>query len=521
MSRVKHVFGHGLGDAVQFTAVLQHLAKFRPGTVHDVFSLPGKHSAFTGLCRASRPIGDPDGGPYDQVVDHAWPECGVCYADSPSTKTALCLREVFGLTPRQHLLRYRVDVGDQARVRAREYAARLPGPFACIHYQGNTSTDRKNLSHEEVAKLCDWLVGVGIVPVILDWDSRSPLPDQKRIFCPGVQDPLWQGLGTGDAETLAALIGLAKLFVGIDSGPQKVAFATETPTVAVWTGHHPLHYCDHAPNAIHAVPADHRRLLRGDKDKGLAYFEAHYQYVTYREDPVRSVVIPQARKILFGEQVKEDWTMLRTKVFDKDYYYEHLEAGLDYCGHGGWQEGYGRWLADALGLRGKKLLDVGCACGSIAAGLAKAGVYVSGCDCNEHMITMGRRQWLADQLKICDATNLHYWADGTFDCVHSNQVYEHLKPELVPFILREAARVTVPGGLLFAVLDTTEMYERQGRRLEDEDPTHTCVKPMAWWHEMLADNGWRLDQELWQAVVDHPQSYFRSYDWDGFVARKV
>src|SRR6516165_2080042 len=44
---------YGLGDAVQLTCVLQHLAKHRPDWSIDVATGIGKHSAFRGLCRQS------------------------------------------------------------------------------------------------------------------------------------------------------------------------------------------------------------------------------------------------------------------------------------------------------------------------------------------------------------------------------------------------------------------------------------------------------------------------------------
>ena len=44
-------FPHGLGDAVQFTVVLKHLAKAYADWAVDVVSKRGKHTAFRGLCR--------------------------------------------------------------------------------------------------------------------------------------------------------------------------------------------------------------------------------------------------------------------------------------------------------------------------------------------------------------------------------------------------------------------------------------------------------------------------------------
>jgi hypothetical protein len=77
------------------------------------------------------------------------------------------------------------------------------------------------------------LIGFRRQRVVLDWDRRSPLPDGVRIHNPGADHELWGGSGTGDAETLAALIEQSALLVGVDSGPLHVAGATATPTLAL------------------------------------------------------------------------------------------------------------------------------------------------------------------------------------------------------------------------------------------------------------------------------------------------
>ena len=65
--------------------------------------------------------------------------------------------------------------------------------------------ERKNLPHELARDLCEVILAAGFVPVILDWDRRTPLADQERIFNPGAGCGLWGNIGTGDAEVLAAL----------------------------------------------------------------------------------------------------------------------------------------------------------------------------------------------------------------------------------------------------------------------------------------------------------------------------
>lgn len=294
-------FSHGLGDAVQLTCILAHLTVYRPDWTVDVASQIGKHSAFYEQCRRSFILGrDPiDERSYQRVFDLGWWECYSVYTDSPCTKVCNCLREDFGIVPDPALLRYRIEVSADARQVTRAYLAevcrgRESGgrfPAVAIHYQGNTSPEKKNLPHELVAELCRRIIECGYVPIILDWDRRSPLPDQRTIFCPAVsQDDLWHGTGTGDAERLAALVDQCTLFIGVDSGPLHVAGATSTPALAVWTGLHPVQFFDLCPNVTHFVPEHWRNMPPAQNAPAARYFEKHYEFCEYRHLP--NVLLP-------------------------------------------------------------------------------------------------------------------------------------------------------------------------------------------------------------------------------------
>ena len=394
-----------------------------------------------------------------------------------------------------------------------------------LHYQGNTSSASKNLDHDLARELCAVVVRCGLVPVILDWDHRSPWPDGLYVFNPGADHELWGGIGTGDAGTLAALIDSSTLMIGVDSGPLHVAGATSTATVAVWTDHHPVHYFDLADNVTHLVPGDHKRLVGGPA--ALSFFESQYKHRTYKQ---LRIDLPALVESLLGGGDVENLAnqhflgQLSATAYGERYYVEHQLAGLDYLNFGDWQQQYGRWLIDCLDWRGKRILDIGCACGSILRGLGEAGAVVQGVDVNEHMINLGRRKWpdMAGLLFVCDAVNLHLFGDASWQGVHTAQVAEHWKPELVPHILRELARVVKGGGLLFCCLDTVELFARQGRQMEQEDPTHICIRPVAWWHEQLSQGGWQLcSSDCQPALLAHSESFLKRYDWDWFVARRL
>lgn len=303
MTDVLIEFRHGLGDAVQLTAVLKHLRRERPDWVIDIAALPGKTSAFRGLCRRTFVIGRDsyNHANYAQRFALDWAECWGAFEGVPSTKVSLCLQGVFGIPPRLEDCRYAIDIGPEARAAADEYLRDIcpagPGPdgrypVMWLHYQGNTAIDRKNLTADHAADACRAAVEAGLIPAVFDWDSRSPLPDQKTIFCPYNRHPLWQGLGTGDAERIAALIEASALMVGIDSGPLHVAGATSTPTIGVWLRHHPVHFFDPHPHVLHVVPDNVDSYARGPA--AHRFFCEHYRRQSYRPPGQLSMALRRA-----------------------------------------------------------------------------------------------------------------------------------------------------------------------------------------------------------------------------------
>ena len=375
-------FNHGLGDAVQFTVVLKHLRHFHPDWQIDVRSLRGKHSAFHELCRRS--YHDQEAAPLGphRVFDIQWCENYNRYSDRPNSKITNCLEEVFHVPYRAELGRYQVNVGDGAKERAAQYlesigcraaggsradasglcdtGGALAGASGCcggrynavvFHYQGNTSQHKKNLAHDTVAGWVELCLAAGYVPVILDWDRRSPLADQRRVFNPGVHaGDIWGRFGSGDAETITALIGAASAFVGIDSGPGKCASATETPALIAWTGHHPIQFHDPADNTVHLVPDNHCQIPPAQNPGVADYFLKHYRHRTYAPGREANLAAagaewlagimgterrPAAEGLVFqwgfwvpGEQPMQAWTII-DDIFVKDAYKTYLRPRRD------------------------------------------------------------------------------------------------------------------------------------------------------------------------------------------------
>src|SRR5262245_33445932 len=100
---------------------------------------------------------------------------------------------IFQVQPLWDLQRYTIRVGPEAERRVETYLNSIDTrkDIVCLHLHGNTNQNSKNLTDEIAGDIGDYILGQGYTPVVLDWDYRSRLPDQKRIFCPDTTNPLW------------------------------------------------------------------------------------------------------------------------------------------------------------------------------------------------------------------------------------------------------------------------------------------------------------------------------------------
>lgn len=238
---------HGLGDVIQLTIVLQHLARRQPDWIIDVWAKQGRETACRGLCNKVWNI-EPDEKDYQQIFDLEWPEYYYFCTDRPSTKACRCLDEIFHLNIEPDLLKYKINITKKSKALTKNYLESIGCKYlkncynaVIIHNDADTGHDKKIINKSIIENLCQNIIDLGFVPIILDWKNGSPI-DVLTIN------------GRGDAERIAALMSQSSLVIGVDAGPQKIAGATNTSTIAIWTGLDPLHYYDLCPNVIHLVP---------------------------------------------------------------------------------------------------------------------------------------------------------------------------------------------------------------------------------------------------------------------------
>ena len=103
---------------------------------------------------------------------------------------------------------------------------------------------------------------------------------------------------------------------------------------------------------------------------------------------------------------------------------------------------------EAAGLRGKRLLDVGCGLGYDSLEFIRRGVRVTATDISASAVALARRHFAiagvrAEALDVASALDLPY-GDGAFDAVWSDGVLYYTGD--MPQALREIWRVLRPGG---------------------------------------------------------------------------
>ena len=109
------------------------------------------------------------------------------------------------------------------------------------------------------------------------------------------------------------------------------------------------------------------------------------------------------------------------------------------------------WIDDAIGLCGKRILDVGCGGGLLSEGMAVRGAEVTGIDLSEKPLGVARLHLLESGQKVdyrkISVEQLAEEMPGTFDAVTCLEMLEHV-PDPAS-IVGACARLVKPGGQVF------------------------------------------------------------------------
>ncbi|MEX6689953.1 class I SAM-dependent methyltransferase [Danxiaibacter flavus] len=192
-----------------------------------------------------------------------------------------------------------------------------------------------------------------------------------------------------------------------------------------------------------------------------------------------------ATYLLPGADVKEENNLLvtpidpnRSKTFwANSYYFNHpewAEEYLFYCHRS--DEFIGRWKAAVGDWSNKIVLDIGCGPGNIFASLQGTPKLLIGVDIAPKSLEMAAKMGYTPLL--ADAANLPF-KSGFADVVALNAALHHCDD--METVLREAARLVKPGGLL----------------VTDHDPQLS-----AWNYKGLAKLLWN-SRLIWYKIIGH------------------
>lgn len=127
-------------------------------------------------------------------------------------------------------------------------------------------------------------------------------------------------------------------------------------------------------------------------------------------------------------------------------------------------------LPELVDLKDRRVLDAGCGDGGLARVMAGCGAHVTGIDASHRQLAKARAAAkVADENYFDAVAQCLPFSDESFDVVVFANSLHHVPVEDQPQALAEAARVMVPGGVLYISEPLAEGSFFQVTRLIDDE----------------------------------------------------
>lgn len=189
--------------------------------------------------------------------------------------------------------------------------------------------------------------------------------------------------------------------------------------------------------------------------------------------------------------------------FGKEYFIDYAkeQQKTDMASYGLWQHTYYKCLDNVYHFKGKKVVDVGCAFGGFVLSCLLNGVDAYGCDISTFSTAEERlmHSLLKGRLFPCPAHDMSCFKDNEFDIVISEQVLEHIPPDLAEKSISEIMRITKPGGHIRC----SGIFGPKPPIDYVDDPTHINIQPIKYWKVLF---------EKYGAIDEYVYYYFRLLD---------
>lgn len=214
------------------------------------------------------------------------------------------------------------------------------------------------------------------------------------------------------------------------------------------------------------------------------------------------------------------------EYFDEDYYVTPgKKSGYDYMNFtrdSYLYEAMVVWLNEFIPLAGKRILEVGCACGWLVEELVRNNFDAYGQDISK-WATEHCPEWISDRIRECYSTEIAF--EGKFDLILSFETMEHVPMEDVEEYIRNMYDALNEGGIWFGTICLGHNNDRG----DDPDESHQTLQPRAWWNERFEKVGflrrWDLEAEAYEIGVqtsrmESGQFLPRYYNWHVFAFEK-
>ena len=127
-------------------------------------------------------------------------------------------------------------------------------------------------------------------------------------------------------------------------------------------------------------------------------------------------------------------------------------------------------LEKEIGIKGKKVLDVGCGSGAWSANFLRMGAaQVQGVDFSTKMIKQAQKRHTRIQFQIGNAEDLHQFADNSFDIVTASFVLHGVKKDKRNKMLQEMKRVSNSHVVFHDFIGKTPLFIRFLEFMEQSD----------------------------------------------------
>ena len=137
--------------------------------------------------------------------------------------------------------------------------------------------------------------------------------------------------------------------------------------------------------------------------------------------------------------------------FEEEYYKYLKSTGLDVNFRGTWQKMYAYFINQIFGIKGKFVLDIGCAMGAITSSFAEYKANCIGVDISKFFIENSKFKNI--KLLNTPAWNLKEIPDSSIDFIHSMKTFNYIPENKISEVFSEMKRVAKNDAIIFIVLD--------------------------------------------------------------------